>query len=242
MVKILILEDNGDSRAALEAMIRRNFKQVEVFSAAGLKEAEEILLSCPELDLFFLDINLNSNKVDDSDGLVFAKRLREQQKYEFTPIVFITSILSLELTAYREIQCYRYITKPFDEREVTDIIHKVLNHTGSEERRTILVKKDGINYKIFCDDIVYIEAISRGIRIYLKDEQTEVRYMSLKQIFARLPQNEFIQCHRMWIVNRKYVEYVDFVNQLIKLTGYKSPVEIGVTYKARIRSYWNESK
>lgn len=242
MVKILILEDNKDTRAALEAMIHRNFEEVEVFSAAGLEEAEEIRSSCRELDLFFLDINLNSNKVDDSDGLVFAKKLREQQEYEFTPIVFITSILSLELTAYREIQCYRYITKPFNEREVTDIIHKVLNHTGNEERKSILVKKDGINYKILCDDIVYIEAISRGIRICLKDEQTEVRYMSLKQIFPKLPQNEFVQCHRMWIVNRKYVEYVDFVNQLIKLAGYKNPIEIGVTYKARIRSLLHESK
>ncbi|MFW5646632.1 MAG: LytR/AlgR family response regulator transcription factor, partial [Acetivibrio ethanolgignens] len=161
--------------------------------------------------------------------------------YEFTPIVFVTSILSLELQSYRELQCYRYITKPFDRTEVAAIIEKVLLHSLEQrEEASVTIKKDGINYKLSCDDILFIQAISRGVRLVLKTEELAVRYLTLKQLLPKLPQDEFLQCHRMYIVNQRYIEYVDTVNRMIKIRGSKEPVEIGVTYKTQIRSLLHE--
>lgn len=240
MIKILVLEDNRDSLEAITEILLKYSSQIQVFGAESKEEAERILKMEPDFSLFFLDINLNAKKVEDTAGIEFAKEIRRRREYEFTTIVFITSILSMELLAYREIHCYRYITKPFDEKEIRDIVRKVLNHAEEKEKEFILVKKDGINYKIYCEDIVYIQAVPRGIEIYMKEEQMEVKYLTLTKLLPKLSEQDFFQCHRMCIINRRYIEYVDLVNQMIKMNGKHVPIEIGVTYKGRIREWLNE--
>lgn len=240
MVKILILEDNADSLAGLKGMIEKVSLDIQVFEAASKEEGEALLENEPGFDLFLLDINLNTQDVEDVGGMDFARQIRSIHAYEFTPIVFITSILSMELTSYRELQCYRYITKPFMEDEVKAIITRVLSHTREEEKAFILIKRDGINYKVLCEDIVYIQAVPRGLKLCLREEELEVKYLTLKQVLHKLSDKEFFQCHRMFIVNRRYIEYIDLVNQVIKMTGIRDIVEIGVTYKSRIRSLMNE--
>lgn len=44
----------------------------------------------------------------------------------------------------------------------------------------------------------------------------------------------FLQCHRMFAVNRREVEYYDTVNRIVKMKNCTDVVEIGVTYKAEI--------
>ncbi len=240
-MRILVLEDQTESREALVRIIKSISEEIKVTAIASEKEAMAAIASDGEYDLFLLDINLDSTHLADTSGMNVARAIRELQRYEFTPIVFVTSILSLELQSYRELQCYRYITKPFRTEEVEKIIRKVMTHTGGhKEERSVTIKKDGINYKVWCDDILFIQAVPRGLRLVLKTERLDIRYLTLKQLLPRLPEGEFIQCHRMYIVNRRYIDYVDTVNRVIKLRGCKEQVEIGVTYKAQIRGLLNE--
>lgn len=240
-MKILILEDQAESREALAGIIKSISEEIEITAIASREEAMAALASDGEYDLFLLDINLDSTMLSDTSGMNVALAIREQHCYEFTPIVFVTSILSLELQSYRELQCYRYITKPFDAKEIEKIIKKVLTHRMEQrEESSIKIKKDGINYKISCDDILFIQAVPRGVRLVMKKESLDIRYLTLKQLLPKLPPEEFVQCHRMYIVNRRYIDYVDTVNRLIKMRGSEEPVEIGVTYKTQIRSLLNE--
>lgn len=239
MTRILVLEDEKESREALLLIIKKLSDKIEVHGAATLEEAKTLLKKEEEFNLFLLDINLDPNKPEDISGIAFAKLVREQSKYEFTPIVMITSIAGLEMPAYRELHCYQYILKPFTDWEVETLIRKVMAH-AKDEAEQVVVKKDGINYKIDCADIVYIKAIPRGITICLKNEMLDIPYLSLKQMIEKLPEKKFKQCHRMFVVNEKYVEYCDLVNRVIKMKGYKEPVEIGVTYKAEMREWLNE--
>lgn len=240
MTKVLILEDNADSLMALSKIVGEISEQIKVLEAATLLEARDFLEHEEGIALFLLDINLNQRKVEDIGGMDFAREVRSRYEYEFVPIVFITSILSMELTSYRELQCYQYITKPFEKKAVQEIIQKILSHTQAEEKESILIKKDGVNYKINCDDIIYIQAIPRGMRIILKNEELIVKYLSLKQLVPKLSTKYFLQCHRMFIVNRNYIEYVDSVNRVIKMLGTKETIEIGVTYKAKVKEWINE--
>lgn len=66
-------------------------------------------------DLFLLDVNLVKEDKEDSSGLIFAEEIRSIIKYEFTPVVMITSVASLEIEAYRRIHCYQYLLKPYSE-------------------------------------------------------------------------------------------------------------------------------
>lgn len=241
-MNLLILEDEADSRNALVEIIKGISEDIEITAVASEEEAVAAISCKKTFALFLLDINLDTSKLSDTSGMNVAREIRKLYYYEFTPIVFVTSILSLELQSYRELQCYRYITKPFEKEEVEAIIKKVMTHTGEQkgEPQSVTIKKDGINYKISCDDILFIEAVPRGIRLRLKKEQMDIRYLTLKQILSRLPDKEFIQCHRMYAVNQKYIEYVDTVNRIIKMRGCKELIEIGVTYKTQIRGILHE--
>ncbi|MBQ1194459.1 MAG: response regulator transcription factor [Lachnospiraceae bacterium] len=242
MINILILEDQKDSREALYKMIASYGRadEIEIDSAATFMEAEEFLNNNKTYNGFFIDINLNPEDEEDKSGIEFARLLRQNRKYEFTPVIMVTSIASLEMTAFREIHCYQYIVKPYDKKTVEDVIRKIVMHDKVAEEKYIIVKKDGINYKIKCDAIQYVQAITRGIQIKLTKEMIKVPYLTIKEFMKKVSPDDFIQCHRMYVVNKKHIVSFDVVNRMISLED-GNTVEIGVTYKEKIKLMINES-
>lgn len=238
MINILVLEDQKDSREALCKMIasygREN--EVEIDSAATYEEAEKLLNNKKTYNGFFIDINLDIENENDQSGIEFARLLRKNRKYEFTPVIMVTSIASLEMTSFREIHCYQYIVKPYDRKTVEDVIQKIVMHDKVAEEKYIIVKKNGINYKIKCDAIQYVQAITRGVQIKLTKEIVKVPYLTIKEFMKKVDQEDFIQCHRMYVVNKKHIVSIDVVNRMIELED-KNMVEIGVTYKDRIKDF-----
>lgn len=235
MVQILILEDNEDSLRALTAMVEAESEHIEVKTAKNLARAREILEEDENFfQAFFLDISLQEKNQEDTSGIAFAEEIRALKKYAFTPIIMITSIASMELEAYRKLHCYQYITKPYQKEEITKLVHKLLLQSRKSVEASVIIKRDGINYRLLCKDIVYIQAVPRGICIILKQEKMNVSYVSIRNIKEKLPAEQFIQCHRMYLVNLDYIECADFVNGIINLKT-KNTVEIGVTYKNEIR-------
>lgn len=237
MARILILEDESQSREALTQMLLNISGEITVDAAADLATARLLLGSAVSFDLFLLDINLCKENAKDQSGLLFAEEIRAMRQYEFTPLVIITSIAGLEMEAYRRLHCYQYIVKPYVREEVEELVGKVLFHIQAEERPFIVVKKNGINYKISCEEIVYCKAISRGVCLCMKREQMDVPYLTVRQLMEKLPKGLFFQCHRMFVVNKNAIRYYDLVNQLIQVEGYDTPIDIGVTYKAEVRRF-----
>ncbi len=236
-MKTLILEDNKESLRALAELLRQTSDEVEVFTASD--KAQAMAYSEEEaIDLFLLDINLNIRDDNDTSGLEFAKSLRDQPKYAFTPIVFITSYPAFELNSYRQTGCYSFITKPFRKSEVEKIVRRLLSSEAGEEaeEKYMTVKKDGINYRLKQADIVYIQAISRGVCVNLRKESMDIKYLTIKESLDMLKDSpEFVQCHRNAIVNLHYVDSFDAVNRMLMLKGISEPLEVGVTYKQAIK-------
>lgn len=235
MTYILVLEDEHNSRAALVKMLQDISAEITVSAAATYREAEQFLDSGDTYDLFMLDINLDTSNPEDLSGITFAKSIRQRRGYEFTPVVMITSIANMEMSAYREIHCYQFIVKPFFALDIEDVVRKVMTQQKQLEMPFVMIKKEGINYKIQCDDIIYVRAIPRGVCLCLKDEQIEVPYLTIRQLMEQLPPDDFIQCHRMFVIQAKYVKYLDLVNQVVSMEGYQEAVDIGVTYKSEVR-------
>lgn len=234
MTHVLILEDDRASLKALEAILLDYSEDICVHAASSYYEAKNLLNTDIRYGLFLLDVNLDGENREDIGGILFAKEIREKFCYTFTPIVMITAIGAMEMQAYREIHCYQYIMKPFLPEQVKEVVKKVLEKEKQETPPSIVVKRDGVNYQVNCTDICYIKAIHRGVCLHMKNEKWNIPYVSLKQIISRLPEDMFLQCHRMFIVNRQEIEYYDTVNRIVKLKNCKDIIEIGVTYKAEI--------
>lgn len=234
MTRILVLEDNKDSLKILQSIIEKISADIFVTPVDNRKEAEKALAAEELYHAFLLDINLNEEDTEDYSGLDFAMSIRSMPQYAFTPIVMVTSLAYLELKAYRELHCYQYIVKPYQEEEIQKLIRKVLFRTGEVSEPSVLIKKEGINYKLLCKDIIAIKAIPRGVDIVLCKETMSVHYITIKQLLEKLPQELFVQCHRMFVVNRNHIDYIDIVNGLIHMKN-GMEAEIGVTYKTKIK-------
>ena len=120
----------------------------------------------------------------------------------------VTAIGNMEMQAYRELHCYQYIMKPFHREQVEEVVQKVLEKESREKPPVIVVKKDGINYQLKCEDIRYLEAIPRGTRLHLVTENWDVPYVTLRQMLLKMPKGMFAQCHRSFIVNLVYIRNI----------------------------------
>lgn len=234
MVQVLILEDDQVSMEALKRILQEYSDEFCIHMASSYQEAKDLLNTDVRYGLFLLDVNLSGDDKEDIGGLVFAKEIRDRFYYTFTPIVMITAIGAMEMRAYREIHCYQYIMKPFERKQVEEVLTKVLEKEKNEKPQTLNVKKDGINYQIQCDEIQYIEAVPRGCALHMKKETWKVPYVTLTQMLKKIPDEMFVQCHRMFAVNVNEVEYYDKVNRIVKIKNCQDVVEIGVTYKAEV--------
>lgn len=241
MTRILILEDSIDCLKAITVMVEKVSKKVSAVPVSSLEEARTALEKAPQpFQAFLLDINLNRKDSEDCSGITFAREVRMKKEYAFTPIVMITSLANMELTAYRELHCYQYLIKPYNEEDIEKLISKLLfiSQQGETRDSYVIVKKEGINYKLFCKDIICIKAIPRGVCFVLTKEEMKVPYLSIKQLLEKLPDEKFLQVHRMCVVNQDFIEYVDTVNGLVCMKN-KEQVEIGVTYKNALRKKIN---
>lgn len=234
MIHVMILEDDRASMEALSKILTEYSGDVSVYTASSYDEAKNLLDADICYGLFLLDVNLGGENREDIGGILFAREVRERFCYTFTPVVMITAVGEMEMQAYRELHCYQYIMKPFLPEQVREVVEKVLAKDKQEEEPFIVVKREGVNYQVKCADIRYIEAIHRGVCLHLKEENWNIPYMTLKQILLKIPEGMFFKCHRMFVVNRREVEYYDMVNRIVKIKDCKDVVEIGVTYKAEV--------
>lgn len=234
MTRILILEDSKDCLKAITAMVEKVSEHVCAVPVNSLEEARAALddRAQPPFQAFLLDINLKTDDNADTSGITFAREVRMHKEYVFTPIVMITSLANMELTAYRELHCYQYLVKPYNEEDIQKLVGKLLflSQQGETRDAFVIVKKDSINYKIFCKDIICIKAVPRGVHFVLLKEEMKVLYVSIRQLLEKLPSDKFLQVHRMCVVNQDYINYVDTVNGLIRMKNGEQ-VEIGITYK-----------
>lgn len=238
MTRILILEDSKECLNAITVMAERVSSHVSAVPVNSLEEARAALddESQPPFQAFLLDINLDIGDNDDISGVIFAREIRMRKEYAFTPIIMITSLANMELTAYRELHCYQYLVKPYNEEDIQKLVGKLLflSQQGETKDAFVVVRKDSINYKLFCKDIVCIKAVPRGVQFVLLREEMKVLYLSIKQLIEKLPSDQFLQVHRMCVVNQDYIDYVDTVNGLIRMKNGEQ-VEIGITYKNEIK-------
>ncbi len=237
MTRILILEDSKECLDAITVMVERVSGHVCAVPVNSLEEARAALDEAqPLFQAFLLDINLDIDDSEDISGITFAREVRMRKEYAFTPIIMITSLANMELTAYRELHCYQYLVKPYNEEDIRKLVGKLLflSQQGETREDYVVVKKDSINYKIFCKDIVCIKAVPRGVNFVLLKEEMKVLYLSIRQLLEKLPGDRFLQVHRMCVVNQDYIDYVDTVNGLISMKN-GDQVEIGITYKNEIR-------
>lgn len=190
-----------------------------------------------DIDLFIIDVILDTSRPGDSSGLNFVDAIRKIDRYAFTPVIFVTSLEDAKLYTYEKLHCYSFIEKPFDPNKLKGVVMQCLNFPAVEQKRkTMYFRKDGIILAADREDIVYAECINHVLNVHtVQGDLLSIPYVTLKKFLADVDSDDFIQCSRNVVVNKRYIHNVDITNGVIQLKGKMGTVEIGIMYKKGLR-------
>ena len=227
----LIIEDNKRSMEKA-CMLINQIDEVFIHKAENSEKAYRYALEY-HIDLFIVDVILNTRVPGDVAGTRFVESIRKIEKYAFTPIIFTTSLEDAELYAYAQLHCYRYFEKPYDNEEFITVVKEALRFkTVKEESRFYNYKKDGVHYAVKVDDIVYFQNNRYHVFIHCTNGTIiEAPYKSNRLILLELNSNRFIKCNKNTIVNIDFVANTDPVNRYIELTKGHGTLELGARLK-----------
>lgn len=232
---VLILEDNKNELETLRRLVLEVDERVEVYAISDVNTAYKTLVE-KTIDVFLIDIILDTKKSGDTSGIRLVERLRKIHKYMFTPVVFVTSLEDITKYAYTDLNCLSYIEKPFSLESVKQVVEKALTFSTEKEKdHAYCFRKDGILYPVKVKTILYMESVNHEICIHMeKNNILTIPYKTCKQLLNEIDADCLIQCSRNVIINKDQVYNIDIQNRCITFKDSNDRVLIGITFKKKV--------
>ena len=192
-------------------------------------EAMECLRN-QEVDLMFLDLNMPKLK-----GFEFLKALQNPPK------VIVTTAYQEHALEGFELNILDYLLKPFSFERFVKAINKVevkkevsalATSNIKKEEDSLFLRSSKKIVQIRIDDILFIESLRNYISITLKDKEIQVRE-KISDIINVLPEADFIQTHKSFIVAKKHINEIE--GNRIYIKDFVLP--IGKTYKMNLKKF-----
>lgn len=238
-IQILIVEDELIIAEDMKGMLRE-FDYEVVGIASNCSEAENILRHTVP-DIALIDIHLRGK----DDGIKLAGSIRA--KYDI-PIIFITSYAdSATVEKAKQIKPDGYIVKPFAKEDLyTSIEIAVFNYASKRNsglfnesdaggsvviRDSIFIRKDYMLIKIRFDDLIWIKSELNYLELYCVENKHLVR-STLKEFVEKLPSDSFLQVHKSFCINQKYITAIDHSSVWLK----KIQIPIGRSYFGKVKN------
>jgi len=187
-------------------------------------EAMECLRNT-KIDLIFLDLNMPKLK-----GFAFLKALQKQPK-----VIVTTAYQEHALEGY-ELNIVDYLLKPFSFERFVKAINKIdipkenNQHPSITKEDTGLFLRSSKKYiQVKTDAIFFVEATGNYVKIVTEDDEIEIRE-KISDIKNNLPEADFIQVHKSFIVAKKHINTIEGNRIFIK----KFIVPIGKVYKNNV--------
>ncbi|WP_195938144.1 LytR/AlgR family response regulator transcription factor [Romboutsia sp. 1001713B170131_170501_G6] len=215
MIRVAICEDEKDTQLLIEDYIHNILKNINIeYEIQKYNLGEELLESnLKDIDILLLDIQMGQ-----INGMDTARKIREvDNKME---IIFITSLIDYVQEGY-EVRAYRYLLKPIELEELKKHILACIKEIENKNSY-ILIKNKSNTYKIYSNEIKYIEVQKKNMLIHTINKNLDVRY-SLEKIEKDINLDKFVRCHKSFLVNLSYVENIKS-NTIILESGEEVPV------------------
>lgn len=228
---ILLVEDNEKSRKLLASKLIELDPEIKIYETDQVEMAYGYAMR-HRIDLFILDIILDTSVRWDMSGMDFADSIRSIDRYKSTPIIFITSLEDPKLFSYSKLHCYQYIEKPFDMEEAMGIISEALDFGGQTvEDKYVYFRKEGLLFPAKVSEIVYIVFDKPEMMVYFKNDSLAVPYISMKKMMIKLDSKDFAQCNRNTIVNWDFIECFDLSSGMIRIKSSETRLPVGNVYR-----------
>lgn len=203
--KILVVEDEILIADYIQELLN-DFGYSNLQQANSKEEATEKLVSF-EPDIVLMDINLNGH----SEGIELSENEFKEQK-----IIFLTAQNDKQ-TVQQAIKTnpLGYLTKPIKRTDLLATIQLGINNLTCQKQ--IEVKYRNINVKVAVDDIMFTKKEGHYLELHLCDNKPiKLLRASVKEFLEMVDSIDFIQVHRSYVVNKKYINQYSIKEIFIK--------------------------
>lgn len=232
---VLIVEDDEVQQKLLKKLVLEVNRDAAVYAVGSLNPAYKILLE-RTIDVFLVDIILDTKRPGDTSGIRLVEKIRTIPKYMFTPVLFISALEDATKYTYTDLNCLGYVEKPFSFERVRKLVEKALYFsTYKENDASYCFRKEGILYPVKVHDILYMSNSNHQLSIYLTNgSHMTFPYKTCRQLLEEADTNCLLQCSRGNIVNKDYILNLDIRNRYITMKGTMDKVEIGVAFRKKV--------
>lgn len=220
--KCIIVDDEPPATRILENYIGKVsfLEKVGVFNDS-LKALE--FLNTQAVDVIFLDIQMPQ-----LTGLQISRIISKDIK-----VIFTTAYPDFALEGF-ELNAVDYLLKPISFERFYQAVSKLNTEpkmevsSNSNSSDFIFVKTDGKNkfQKLFLEEILYVESLQNYVCIHTLKQQI-ITHSSLKNVIESLPEKDFIQIHKSYVIAVKQIESTDSFSIFINA----KELPIGATFK-----------
>jgi two-component system LytT family response regulator len=232
-INCLIIDDEP---AAIEVLTDFVVKTPSLTLINSFRDPIQALsyLNQNKIDLIFLDINM-----PELNGMEFVKVLTNPPL-----IIFTTAYSEYALESYEK-DALDYLLKPITFERFLIAVNKAqrsIGNANSEETHTISPQKDQEiiylksgpkTHRIILNDVRYMEKDGHYITFYLSDKKILAR-LNMNEVFELIPDTQFIQIHKSFIVSSLHVETIE--RHQLKIGSIAIP--IGKTYRKSVHSFF----
>lgn len=188
-----------------------------------------------QYDIYILDIEMPEIR-----GTDIVKKLRQVSSEAI--VIFVTSYLQYALESF-ELEIFRYIPKEALEERLPGALKAAFLKLDSQDGQYYSIMNTKRFEKVFYKDIVYIYKNEKNSNFVLSNG-TEVKAReTLLEVRSKLPESEFLQADRCYIVNICHIHKVDSVNRTLVL---KNEIKLQISkakipeIKKKISQFWGE--
>ncbi|OAQ41976.1 hypothetical protein A5893_02325 [Pedobacter psychrophilus] len=230
MISCYIIDDDPRSIEIIEEYLQPLSYIEVVFTSDDPTKLIEQIPGFPEKALIILDIGLPT-----INGLDLAEMFPSH-----TAVVFSTGHTEFAYKAY-DLDAIDYLVKPYDQKRFYKSITKVTKKfhapvLQNQEEDFIYLNINKNLKKIYYSDIYYLESMENYINVFTSDQKITI-HQSLKSILAQLPDHQFLQINRFYIVNMKKVKNLT-LRKIELETG--KVLKLSPLYKSKINNLFQQ--
>lgn len=238
MENILVYDKDNDERCDLTERIRDDTAylsdaQLKLWEYGLYEKACDFVMRDPVLQLAVMEI---AGKND----IALTQLLRQKKEQLDMMLVADASISPMEYMT-PDIRACSLLLRPYRQEELESVVRSFMAayfrrmQTGDAGSSLIIENRQGITAIPF-HSIYYVEA--RAKRVYIRQQDREYsKYDSLENVRAILP-DYFIQSHRSYIFNTRYLERVRLSENMICLE-HGITVPLARSFKSSVKEFLN---
>lgn len=197
MINIAICDDEQVILNSIEKLVTDFFHsqniEIKIFLFSS---GEELLGSCKDIDILFLDIQMKQ-----LNGIETARKIRSKGYKGF--LIFITVLKEMVFQSF-EVQPFDYLLKPIKYDNFQKTMERLLLSMKSADKENLLIQRGSESSIVSFGEIIFCEIIDRKVYLHLKFAEVIDYYDRIENLEKKLD-NRFFRCHRSYLINLQYL-------------------------------------